>query len=96
MLILNLVLILALAPSVAFAQSRPMTPSLDCASARQLVSRAGAIVLGTGTNTFDRYVRDRSFCQLAEILDPAWVPTRDVAQCPVGYRCRSGALDFND
>ena len=96
MRILNLALILAMAPSVAFAQARPMTPGMDCAAARQLVGRAGAIVLGTGPNTYDRYVRDRSFCQIAEILDPAWVPTRDVAQCPVGYRCRSGALDFND
>lgn len=88
--------ILGVLPSALQAQQRPMTQTMDCAAARQLVARAGAVVLGTGPYTYDRYVRDRSFCQLAEILDPAWVPTRDVAQCPVGYRCRSGALDFND
>lgn len=87
---------MALVSSVAYAQQRPMTPDLNCAAARQLVSRAGAIVLSTGPYTYDRYVRDRSFCQLGEILEPTWVPTRDAAQCAIGYRCRSGALDFND
>jgi hypothetical protein len=91
-----LALALAMMPSAAPAQQRPMTPAMNCAAARELVGRAGAVVLGTGTYTYDRYVRDRSFCQIAEFLEPAWVPTRDVAQCPVGYRCRSGALDFND
>ena len=57
----------ALVSSVAYAQQRPMTPDLNCAAARQLVSRAGAIVLSTGPYTYDRYVRDRSFCQLGEI-----------------------------
>ena len=71
-------------------------PDMNCAAARQLVGRAGASSLSTGPYTYDRYVRDRSFCQLGEILEPTWVPTRDVAQCPIGYRCRSGALDFND
>ncbi len=43
MRILNLVLILgSWRPSVGASRSqRPMTPSLDCAAARQLVSRAG-------------------------------------------------------
>ena len=85
----------ALSTSVQ-AQQRPMTPDMSCAQAKQLVARNGAIVLGTGPYTYDRYVRDRSFCQLAETLEPMWVPTRDVVQCPIGYRCRSGALDFTD
>jgi hypothetical protein len=93
---LHLALALAFVSSGAHAQQRPMTPDMSCAAARQLVNRAGAIVLSTGPYTYDRYVRDRSFCELAEILDPVWVVTRDVAQCPIGYRCQSGALDFND
>ena len=50
-----------------------------------------AIVLGTGGYTYDRFVRDRSFCQFDEFADPAWVPARDTPQCFVGYRCKNGS-----
>ena len=56
----------------------------------------GAAVLSTGTYTYDRFVRDRSFCEIDEYIEPAWVPARDTPQCPVGYRCRSGPPDFFD
>jgi hypothetical protein len=71
----------------AFAQSRPMTPALTCGQARSLVGGNGAIVLGTGRYTYDRYVSSRAFCEINETIEPAWVPTRDVAECPIGYRC---------
>ena len=44
-----------------------MTPGLPCGQVQQLVQRTGAIVLSTGTYTYDRYVRDLSFCQLDEM-----------------------------
>lgn len=91
---LALVLALSAIATSVHAQQRPMTPGLACAQAQQLVLRNGAIVLGTGTYTYDRYVRDLSFCQHDESLEAAWVPTRDTPQCPVGFRCRSGDLDF--
>lgn len=69
------------------AQQRPFTPSLVCGQARQIVASRGAVVLGTGTHTYDRYVRDRSFCEINETIEPGWVPTRDTPQCFVGYRC---------
>lgn len=59
-----------------------------------MVMARGAIVLGTGQFTYDRYVRDRDFCEIDEYLDPAYVPTRDTPQCFVGYTCRSGPPDF--
>jgi len=81
----------------AVAQTRPSTPALTCAQAAQIVYAQGAVVLGTGGYTYDRYVRDRSFCQIDEYNSPAWVPTRDTSQCFVGYRCRSGPYDaFGD
>jgi hypothetical protein len=89
-----LVTILLASASTAFAQSRPFTPSLTCNQARGIVFSNGAAVLGTGQFTYDRYVRDRSFCEFNEVIDPAWVPTRDAPQCPIGYRCRSGPYDF--
>ena len=91
---LAVVLAAGILATSAQAQQRPSTPNMTCGQAQQLVARNGAIVLGTGTYTYDRYVRDRSFCLRDEYIDPAWVPTRDTAQCPVGYLCKSGPIDF--
>lgn len=87
-------LFIAALPAGAFAQSRPMTQSMTCGQARQLVNANGAFVLGTGQYTYDRYVRDLNFCEVAEYLGPAFVPTRDNPQCFVGYRCLSGPNDL--
>ena len=70
-------------------QARPQSPARSCAANRQSVLANGAVVLGTGGYTYDRFVRDRSFCQFDEIADPAWVPARDTPQCFVGYRCKT-------
>lgn len=87
-LTLSLSLLLLLAAAPALAQSRPSTPDRSCAANRQSVAANGAIVLGTGGFTFDRFVRDRSFCQHGDFLEPAFVPSRDTPQCFIGYRCK--------
>jgi hypothetical protein len=95
----KLVLVLALTASFtgAQAQQRPFAPNLPCRQVQQIVFANGAAVISTGTYTYDRYVRDRSFCEINEFLEPVWIPTRDTPQCPIGYRCRSGSLDpFGD
>lgn len=74
------------------AQPRPDTLARSCAANRQSVDRAGAIVLGTGPHLYDRFVRDRRFCQFDEHVEPAWVPSRDVSQCFVGFRCKNGTF----
>ncbi|KPF69192.1 hypothetical protein IP69_10885 [Bosea sp. AAP35] len=84
----TLSLMLVLAAGAAMAQPRPSTPERSCAANRQSVAANGAIVLGTGGHTFDRFVRDRGFCQHGDFLEPAYVPSRDTAQCFVGYRCK--------
>ena len=86
--ILIAVLALGLA-GAELAQGRPQSPARSCAANRQSVLANGAIVLGTGGYTYDRFVRDRGFCQFDEYADPAWVPARDTPQCFVGYRCKS-------
>ncbi|CAO4153443.1 hypothetical protein [Methylorubrum aminovorans] len=70
----------------ALAQ-RLSTTNLTCAQARAVVMRQGAAVLGTGGATFDRFVRDRSFCEVTEIGRRAFVPTRDTPGCFVGFTC---------
>lgn len=74
----------------AQAQGRPQSPARSCEANRQSVIANGAIVLGTGGYTYDRFVVHRGFCQFDEYADPAWVPARDTPQCFVGYRCKSG------
>ncbi|BAU93640.1 hypothetical protein MPPM_5035 [Methylorubrum populi] len=78
--------LLAAGSGSALAQ-RPSTTNLTCAQARALVTRQGAAVLGTGGPTYDRFVRDRSFCEATEIGRRAFVPTRDTPGCFVGFTC---------
>ena len=93
-------LVIALAilfgPGTADAQTRPSTVSRPCSASQRDVQANGAIVLGTGGYTFDRFVRDRSFCQIDEGLDPAFVLSRDNPSCFIGYRCKTQAGWFDD
>jgi hypothetical protein len=69
------------------ADARPSTTDMSCAQARTVVLRQGGVVLGTGGQTYDRFVRDRSFCEPTEIGKRAFVPARDTPQCFVGFTC---------
>ncbi len=73
----------------AFAQGRPNTTRMQCRAAAALVSGRGAVVLSTGLNTYDRYVRGDGFCLSDEVTQPAFVPTADNPQCFIGYYCLS-------
>jgi hypothetical protein len=75
--------------SSALAQSRPLTLRMVCSQVRELVFAEGAIVLNTSPTTYDRYIAGSGQCLLGEVPDPAWVPTADNPQCPIGYRCVS-------
>jgi hypothetical protein len=88
------VLLTLIAPTPLFAQPRPSAPALPCGTSQQLVFAHGAVVLGTGGFGYDRFVRDRSFCEVNEYVDPAWVPSLDTPQCFVGYRCKPGPKDL--
>lgn len=67
---------------------------MTCADAMALVKAKGAILLGTGAPKLERFVRDRSHCELTEIAELRFVPTRDNPECPIGYRCREP--EFSD
>lgn len=83
----------ALATMPALAQGRPSTTTMSCAQASRLVAARGAIVLGTGGQTYDRFVRDRSFCEPTEIAHRAFRATRDNPACLVGYTCYEPSPD---
>jgi hypothetical protein len=65
-----------------------------CAEVMALVKREGAILLAAGGPGLERFVRDRSFCDVTEVAELRLVRTRDNSECPVGYRCRE--LGVND
>jgi hypothetical protein len=73
--------------ATAVAQGYPSTTQMTCSAARTTVVQNGAILLGTGGQTFDRVVRDTSFCIYGQRLRPVFAPTRDNPQCLVGDRC---------
>ncbi len=73
--------------SGAWAQTRPLTLRMSCDRAQGLVAAQGAAVLSTGPLTYDRYVAAGNQCLLGEVAEPAWAPTADTPQCPLGYRC---------
>lgn len=94
----------ALAPAAALvlllaagtgAEARPDTLAMSCGEAAALVASRGAIVLGTGPNIFDRYVRELRFCSGFEQLKPEWVRTKDNPQCFIGYTCYVPTRDNN-
>jgi hypothetical protein len=82
--------------SATGALARPSTTTLTCAAAKALVERSGAIVLGTGGQTYDRFVRFESLCPLGYSARPAFAPTRDNRQCYIGFYCTSGPPPFLD
>jgi len=80
----------------AQAQTRPSTVVMPCGASQQMVFARGAIVLGTGGQTYDRFVRDQTFCAIGEYAQQAFVPSRDTPWCFVGYRCKQGPRDLWD
>ena len=83
--------------SAANAQERPSSVTMTCRQAAALVSARGDLILGTGGFTYDRFVRDRSFCEPTEVTANAFVPTSDNPECLVGYRCiEPGRDEFGD
>jgi hypothetical protein len=86
-MIIRTAVALLLAGGPAMAQERPSTTTMTCQQAARLVQARGALVLGTGGMTYDRFVRDRSFCEPTEIARRAFRPTRDNPACLIGYTC---------
>ena len=71
----------------ASAQVEGSSTAMTCGQAAALVRSRGAVVLGTGGRTYDRFVSDRRSCQPTEDVRSAFVPTRDSRACFVGYTC---------
>jgi len=80
---LALSLAMLLPVPAAVAQPAPMTPSMTCAQAQNLVAARGMVLLYTSPRTWDQFVRDGSFCVRETSPRPVWVRTRDTPDCPL-------------
>jgi hypothetical protein len=90
-LIFRRLLAVALSVAASAAQAeRPSSLDMTCGEARDLVRSSGAIVLGTGGQTYDRFVAHPSYCLQGEEAYGGWTRTLDEARCPVGLVCRPG------
>jgi len=77
----------------AAAQNRPLTRAMSCAAAQNLVSSRGSIVLNTDQFIYDRYVRNARFCLKQQTTRAAMVPTKDNANCFIGFICEEIEID---
>lgn len=71
----------------AAAQRRVSTTDMTCAASRAFVASFGAVVIGTGADTYERVVTGQNFCNRGEDTKPLFAPTRDNGACFVGYYC---------
>ena len=71
----------------AEAQGRPSTTAMTCAAAASFVASRGAVVIGTGGDTFERVVTNQGFCLRGQDTRPMFSPTRDNGACFIGYYC---------
>jgi hypothetical protein len=78
----------ALLASASVAAARPSTLDMSCGEAAATVARAGAIVLSTGTHTYDRFVAHNGYCLPGQEVRRALAPTIDNPYCTVGYVCQ--------
>ena len=96
-----LTLALAFASSAAFAwtagNERANGPTnvhvysykMKCAAVQTAVANNGAVILHYGKGLYERVVTDGSYCNSAarQFAEAFWAPTKDNAQCFVGYTC---------
>ena len=99
MRILLLAAAITLAASPASAISRYNSLSLSCARVHAIIGREGAAIMrypskfNPGNTLYDRYVANGLYCVRGKYAQVAWIPTADMADCPV-YRCQD--IDYDE
>lgn len=82
----------------AHAVNRYTSTAMTCAEVSATIAREGAAIMRytaprTGNLIYDRYVRNRQFCQPNGTTQRVYIPTSDQPACPVN-RCKE--IDFSD
>ncbi|MBL8579495.1 MAG: hypothetical protein JNK47_20010 [Mesorhizobium sp.] len=88
---------LTVLPVEALAINRYTSTSMTCSGVTAALNRDGAAILRytskSGALLYDRYVKNRNFCQPDETTQRAYIPSSDLPACPV-YRCKQ--IEFLD
>ena len=85
----------AVLAATGLAEARPDSRTMSCAAIQAAIQSHRAVVLTTGPNTYDRYVRQfGNECDWPEVPMSAYIPARD-GHCPV-YRCDEPVSNFPD
>lgn len=83
----------AMFAATGLADARPDSRGMNCAQIQAMIQSHRAVVLTTGPNTYDRYVRQfGNECDWPEVPMSAYIPARD-GQCPV-HRCEEPVNNF--
>jgi len=75
------------------APQRGNATAMSCQAVKAFIQSNGAALLSTGGGSYDRYVRDQSFCYSGQVGRTAFAPTRDNPHCFVGYTCEERQLN---
>ena len=84
---------LLLAAATAAQAARPDTRTMTCDQVQRLLDQRGAVVLTTGTHTYDRYIGWGGQCYRPEEPAMTTVRAKDTRNCPV-YKCELPADDL--
>jgi hypothetical protein len=85
----SIALCLSLLAVEAHAISRYTTTSMDCAEIKAALQSEGAAILqwrsarDPSLPLYGRYVANRRFCQVEEVAETTFVPSRDARSCLV-------------
>lgn len=88
-MIRTLASLLLLLVTANVAEARPSTLTMSCHQAQRMVASRGAVVMTTGPHTYDRFVANPGFCEVAEWAHSATARTKDRQDCPMGYICNT-------
>jgi hypothetical protein len=77
----------SLIATLAIAQEGPNLRTMQCSEAKAEVNTKGAVILNSGPNIFNRYVKDRAYCPEDMYLRGAFVRTENSRSCFIGYTC---------
>ena len=99
-------LVVSSALCVAQAGAAPRDPQnvprgdslrMTCDQASRFVRSAGSAVVYSGPDRYDLYHANGSSClALRQVDRPAYVVTKDTAQCYIGYTCEEPEDDLHD
>lgn len=78
--------------AAAAAEARPASWRMTCGQARGMVEHYGSVVMNFSPTVYERVVSAQNFCLHGESMRPEFAPTRDMAQCMVGYSCRDDGI----